>query len=223
MKVLVPTLLLSALVMAGCAAPGKMSEPMSANQCLAVGAAAATVCALTASNNRAGGAAMCGAAAFALCQIAASYQAKKLQSAQQIREEYKARGQMLPPEPTLSAFRSEVTPRVITRGSRVAVTSEFKVSPGRNTNQAVIEEEISVFDVAGEPLGKPHSKPFEGNEAGLFKTSFNISIPDKLSPGEYQVRRMIKINGKQVREFKDSFKVIQASNGKGIEVYALAQ
>jgi hypothetical protein len=198
-----------ALAVSGCATPGGPGGESKSN-CAMAGAAAALVCgALASGNKRVGSALACATGAILICEIANSYKAEQVRTAAAVQEDLRKANRPIPATATVLTNVAEITPgTAISRGQRMNVVSQIVVAPGRDNAPVKVEEEVAIFDSAGERWGDPLRKVANpGGQAGEFKTTFSMEIPKNMSQDRYQIRRAVFLNG--VRASEDGTKRFQ--------------
>ena len=193
---------------------------------VAVSIAAAAICALIPSKNRAVAAVACGAAAAMSCYLVNSYQAKQLKSAQQAEAEYQERNrQQLPEKTTVVAYRTDVNPHgAFSRSGnqKAAITSYIEVVKGKNDGLSKIEEEVTVVDSGGQAWVKPTKKVASADgQSGAYTTTFTLPIHDGMSQGVYTVKKALYVNGR-VAQTDQHTKLQVVSNSEGMLVVASA-
>lgn len=227
----VPTLaaLIASLLVSGCATPGGPNQtagadPAQATECnpaLAAGLGAVVGTLLGGGTNSLRGAAL-GAGLGALACVAINYQSQQVKSAQQTQTDYKlANKGRLPEMATLVKYETGFTPPTVRPGQKAQTNSYIEVVPGTKDANPLIEEEMTLYKPDGTVLTTARKAVSATSNAGGFRNSFTIPMPDGVPQGVYPVKTSLYVNKKRVTGQDTKLQIVQW-NGVTPTVLALA-
>lgn len=156
--------------------------------------------------SKAGGALVGGAAAYAACKAIASakYSVQQTQSEQQVRQEYmRTAGKPAPAVPTVTAHGLQVNQE---RGKDakgkgvtiVNVRSDIHVLGGGQVSPRVEEQVVLLAPDGKTRLGD--IKKTAGTTGGAYGANTQITMPDGLDDGKYEVRHVVLLDGQAKSE-----------------------
>lgn len=209
----------AALLLSGCATlPGTAEQgggerQVSTGQCVVAAGVAALACAVSANRDQAIRAALCGAAAFTICEIAASFTSARTQTAEQVREQHLRTNRQLPPRAMVTEFTHAIDPQRVQAGQQVRLTSAVVVVPGRANAPVSISERVEVRDSAGNRWGEPFERVHSASDAGGFSSEMSFGISNRFQQGQYSIHRTLLLNGEPVRQADSRFQVVQTDDG----------
>lgn len=151
--------------------------------------------------SKAGGALVGGAAAYALCKAItnAQYSVQQTKSEQQVRDEYmRTAGKPAPAVPTVTAHGLQVNQE---RGkdakgkgvTLVNVRSDINVLGGGQGSPRVEEQVVLMAPDGKTKLGD--IKKTAGTTGGGYGANTQITMPDGLDDGQYEVRHVVLLDG----------------------------
>lgn len=213
------------LGVSGCATTGgsmsaeAASSSVECNEWLAAGIGAVLGGALAGSRDRLAGAAA-GATVGVLACIAFNHYAQQTKSARQVQEDYQAKNAGRLPETTkLVRYDSRIEPsNKVSPGKQVTLVSDIEVVQGsRESAPARLEEEIVLVRPDGKET-KARKAVNEGKGAGAWRSMFTIKLPQGVPQGEYPVRTVLYIDGRQVGSRETMLQVVSVAGGQRLAV-----
>lgn len=196
--------LIASLLVSGCAAPGGPNQAagapstMECNPALVAGIGAVVGGLLGGGTNTLRGAAL-GAGLGAMACVAINYQSEQVKSAQQTQTDYKnANKGRLPEMATLVRYETGFTPASIRPGQKAQTNSYIEVVPGTKDANPVIEEEMTLYKPDGTVLKTARKAVSATSNAGGFRNSFTLPMPDGVPQGVYPVKTSLYVNNKRV-------------------------
>ena len=151
--------------------------------------------------SKAGGALVGGAAAYALCKAitSAKYSVQQTKSEQQVKDEYtRTAGKPVPTVPTVTAHGLQVNEE---RGqdakgkgvTLVNVRSQINVVGGGQGSPRVQEQVVLLAPDGKTKLGDITKTA--GTAAGGYGANTQITMPDGLDDGQYEIRHVVLLDG----------------------------
>jgi hypothetical protein len=223
-----------AMLLSGCAAPrgpgGASAGGADSDNCgtwLVVGAIGGLLAQSGKSKGgKAAGALTGAAAAYALCKAisSAKYSVQQTKSEQQAREEYvRASGRAVPAAPTVTSHGLSVNQA---RGrdpkgasvTFVNVRSDISVVSGAPGSTRVEEQVVLMAPDGRTKLGD--IRKTAGTSAGGYGAVTQITMPDGLEDGQYEIRHMVLLDGAAKSERIARFSYV-AGSPAGSQVLAL--
>lgn len=203
-KRLISSVVLAALCVTGCAAPGgKVGEAAgpTSDECNPLAAAAIGALAgalLGSGKNRVRGSAL-GAGLASLACVAWNYNVRQTKSAAQVQQEFRNANQgQLPTQTKVQNYDTRFEPNAaVASGGKLTVVSTIDVVQGTANPMTVVEEELTLVRPDGSEV-KSRKKADAIRGTGGYATTFSMNMPQGVPQGVYPVRTALFINGAQV-------------------------
>ena len=127
------------------------------------------------------------------------HRSERIAKEEQVAEEYKAKNQSLPAEPTATEYATQTLPgNVVAPGQEVIIQSDIVVVPGTRKKSALIEERIAIYDNEDNTKElKNFIKPVneKTKTGGRYKNEFSFTLPEGLPQGVYPIKTELLLNG----------------------------
>jgi hypothetical protein len=187
-----------ALALAGCASSGGKGGGGGDCNPLVGAVVGGAVGAVLGSDRRRGTAAAIGAGLGAMACVAYNYKTRQTRSAEQVSDEYLRRNPVLPPLPTVTAYRTESARPSAVGGEDITVTSNIEVVPGAKEPLRELREEFAVLDPDGVERSHIVKVPAPaGSKGGAYVSTLQFTFPKGVPAGAYQVQSRLFVNGQQ--------------------------
>jgi hypothetical protein len=152
----------------------------------------------------AGRVAAIGLAAKLITDMIVHYRSKKVTNEDQVAEEYKKEHKTLPKEPIVAKYLAKSDPdKVVKSGTKVTVHSDIIVVPGSEKKEALIEEQLAIYDNENhDDMIKSLKKEVNAKtkRGGRYQNDFSFTLPQEMPQGIYPVSTTLWLNGKQVNQ-----------------------
>ncbi|GHU04933.1 hypothetical protein FACS1894158_06350 [Betaproteobacteria bacterium] len=142
-------------------------------------------------------AAICGAVTAGYCFFKNS-ETQTTKTATEVNETYSSKNRgNLPATPTVTEYTTQLTPQNgrVPRGGEVQLLSQAQIVDGQSGKVGKVEEEITLsFDEMPDKTIQKAVKPV-ANNAGAFKNTTTIRVPEKFPQGSYSITSRMLIDG----------------------------
>jgi hypothetical protein len=176
----------------------------------------------------AGRVAAIGLAAKLITDMIVHYKSKEVSNEKQVAEEYKKEHKTLPKEPIVAEYLAKSDPdKVVKSGSKVTVHSDIVVVPGSEKQEALIEEQLAIYDNENhDDMIKSLKKEVNAKtkRGGHFQNDFSFTLPQEMPQGIYPVSTTLWLNGKQANQQKKELQLVLYVDPQGlVEIVAMAR
>lgn len=158
--------------------------------------------ALIGDKNRARGAAI-GAGVGALVCAGINAMSKQTKDQAQVESEFLQKAGQLPVEPSVTVYRTSVTPAglKLASGQKLTTVSEIEVVRGENVPVNEVKEQITLFGTDGKEV-KQFAKIVNesGPGSGRFVNQFEFTFPQGVPEGKYPLELALFVNGRLVQK-----------------------
>ncbi len=158
------------------------------------------------------GAVAVGVAAKLIADMVIDYRSKKVQSSQEVADEYIKKNGALPSEAKVVTYSSGIAPgSVVKAGKEITVSTSMKIVSDARMGKLKLEEKIEIFDSEDNAkllnsLVKDVNK--SDNEAGVYNNKFTFKFPVGVPQGVYPIKTTVLIDGKKADARDNAMQIV---------------
>lgn len=217
------------VILVGCATPpggtvadGGAQDPCDAGKSAATGALVGALLGglLGGKDGAAKGAVAGGLVGAGICALVKA-DSRQTKTAQQTDAELqRAKGGILPPDPTVVTYAPRMGTPNIGRDQPFKVISTVELANGSRTMVQEVKEELQIFNPDNTPF-KSGSKPLQLQTAGRYENAFEVTLPKNAPQGIYPLKANLFVNGKLMASRDLRVQLVLGESGKTQLVAAL--